>query len=659
MVKSGNGKAIIAFGVLALVFTIVMALVSVSSRHAFVIPEFRPTTYANGGKVTVWTNKITSVRTQIPYNYHNLPVCRQANAEDKDDKSIKKTKENLGEIVLGDSIETSLYKLEMRQTVKCHLLCKKHLTVDEVKDWRNKIQEEYKAHWLIDLTLPSASRIGKQILTKEQEKKITDPDHDTFAYEVGFAIGARQKDENDEAAKKFSHLNNHVDIFVHYNEVDDGNRIVFFEVNPRSIAYKNAGDVKNCDATHHAPFDVSEDKETDVFFTYNVNWSKSNIKWSERWDKYLTMNGDGQIHWFSIINSLMIVLFLSGMVAMIMMRTLHAEITRINSTADVEEPDETGWKFVYADVFRPPRYPMLFSVLVGSGMQVTGMFIVVMVFAVLGILSPANKGALTMSMLVLFVWMGIVAGYFSTRTYKNLGGEKWKRNALLTALFFPGIFFGTFFFLSCFLWGMHSSAGIPFSALLALIALWFGISVPLCFFGSYFAWRREKVKPLCEPKQIPRHIPVQVWYMHPIFSVLMGGILPFGAVFIELFFILSSIWLHRFYYLFGFLFLVFIILVITCAEITIVMCYFQLCSEDYHWWWRSYMTSGASAFYMFLYSIFYFATTLHISGFVPVLLYFGYSFMMCFAFFVCTGSIGYYACSWFVNTIYGAVSKFQ
>jgi transmembrane 9 superfamily protein 2/4 len=67
--------------------------------------------------------------------------------------------------------------------------------------------------------------------------------------------------------------------------------------------------------------------------------------------------------------------------------------------------------------------------------------------------------------------------------------------------------------------------------------------------------------------------------MHPLFSILVGGILPFGAVFIELFFILTSIWLHQFYYLFGFLFVVFLILIVTCAEITIVMCYFQLCSE--------------------------------------------------------------------------------
>lgn len=33
------------------------------------------------------------------------------------------------------------------------------------------------------------------------------------------------------------------------------------------------------------------------------------------------------------------------------------------------------------------------------------------------------------------------------------------------------------------------------------------------------------------------------------------------------------------YYMFGFLFLVFIILVITCSEATILLCYFHLCAE--------------------------------------------------------------------------------
>jgi len=77
-------------------------------------------------------------------------------------------------------------------------------------------------------------------------------------------------------------------------------------------------------------------------------------------------------------------------------------------------------------------------------------------------------------------------------------------------------------------------------------------------------------------------------------KVLIGGILPFGACFVEFFFILSAMWMNPYYYVFGFTLLVFLILITTCAEITVVLIYFQLCSEDYNWWWRSFLTAGDS-----------------------------------------------------------------
>ena len=80
---------------------------------------------------------------------------------------------------------------------------------------------------------------------------------------------------------------------------------------------------------------------------------QSDIRWASRWDTYLLMTDD-QIHWFSIINSLMIVLFLSGMVAMIMMRTLHRDISKYNQLETAEEAqEETGWKLVGASLLLP------------------------------------------------------------------------------------------------------------------------------------------------------------------------------------------------------------------------------------------------------------------------------------------------------------------
>ena len=58
--------------------------------------------------------------------------------------------------------------------------------------------------------------------------------------------------------------------------------------------------------------------------------------------------------------------------------------------------------------------------------------------------------------------------------------------------------------------------------------------------------------------------------------MVLGGILPFGACFVELFFILSSMWMDQYYYVFGFTLLVFVILLVTCAEVTVVLVYFQV-----------------------------------------------------------------------------------
>jgi transmembrane 9 superfamily protein 2/4 len=280
---------------------------------------------------------------------------------------------------------------------------------------------------------------------------------------------------------------------------------------------------------------------------------------------------------------------------------------------------------------------------------------VTLVFAVLGFLSPSARGSLATVMIIFYMIFGLVAGYVSARVYKMFGGESWKSNVLRTAFLFPGMIFGLLVGLNFFLIGAESSGAVPFTTMISICALWFLVSVPLSFIGSYFGFKKPRIEHPVRTNQIPRQIPDQVFYLRPIPSMLMGGVLPFGAIFIELYFIMNSIWFHRIYYVFGFLFLVFVILILTCSEVTILMCYFHLCSEDYHWWWRAFLTSGASAFYIMLYSVLYYASKLEIESFTSTMLYFGWSAIMALLFFVLTGAIGWFACFYFVRKIYGSI----
>ena len=214
--------------------------------------------------------------------------------------------------------------------------------------------------------------------------------------------------------------------------------------------------------------------------------------------------------------------------------------------------------------------------------------------AMLGFLSPANRGSMLTVTLLLFVLMGATAGYCAAVTYKAFHGGRWRALTLLTAFLYPGITFGIFFVLNFFIWGQASSGAVPFTTLFALLCMWFLVSFPLVWIGVWLGYRRTFADPPVKTNMVPRVVPSQAWYLNQLFTMLIGGILPFGAVFIELYFIMSSVWLQRFYYVFGFLALVLLILIITCAEMAVVLAYFQLCNENYAWQWRSFLNTASA-----------------------------------------------------------------
>ncbi|KAI9674194.1 MAG: hypothetical protein M1817_002012 [Caeruleum heppii] len=632
-----------------------LVLVTPQCTSAFYVPGVVPTTYAPGDRVQLdvnhltpgFTNKDSQLHSVLAYDYYHpaFHFCQPENGPEMIPGS-------LGSTLFGDRILTSPFELHMAQNESCKALCTSEkiiIDAESAKFVNERIAQNYNINWIID-GLPAA-------------QVSTDAVSGVNFYSPGFALGM-----NDDIGE--SSLNNHFDILVDYHKIDDKHmRVVGILVEPysRRDATVENGRVECGDPRTSAPLILNQDGETPVTWTYGVFWKESPTAWATRWDKYLHVF-DPKIQWFSLINSAVIVVFLTGMVASILVRTLRKDIARYNrldqinlddlsgaSALDEGVQEDSGWKLIHGDVFRTPSHPLLLSIFLGSGAQLFMMTGVTIIFALLGFLSPSNRGYLSTIMVILYTLFGGIGGYVSARVYKSFGGEAWKQNIALTPMMVPGVVFGTFFLLNLFLWAKGASGAVPFGTMLVLVSIWFLISVPLSVVGSWLGFKQPAVSPPVRTNQIPRQIPPSATYLRPIPSTLLVGILPYGAIFVELSFIMRSIWFSRFFYMFGFLFVCYGLMIITCAAVTILTVYFLLCSENYHWHWRAFFTSGASTVYVFASALLYWATRASLGGVAGNVLYLGYSALISFLFFILTGTIGFLASWAFVQKIYGSI----
>jgi transmembrane 9 superfamily protein 2/4 len=149
-------------------------------------------------------------------------------------------------------------------------------------------------------------------------------------------------------------------------------------------------------------------------------------------------------------------------------------------------------------------------------------------------------------------------------------------------LLFPGLAFCLILLLNLFVWAQASSTAIPFSTLIGLLALWLLIQVPLVYVGSWVGYVRAIPweHPL-KTNAISRQIPPQPWYLCSPIGPIVTGLIPFAVLFIELLFVFKNLWQDKtgYYYVFGFLSVVSVVLIVTVVEVTVIATYSQLCSE--------------------------------------------------------------------------------
>lgn len=374
----------------------------ISSASGWYLPGVAPVDYRKGDQVQLLVNPLDSQNTAVPLNYYDprFHFCAD---------NPQPVSENIGSILLGDRLFTSPLRLQMRNDTVCNSLCTQKIPAQDAAFINQAIRDSYRVKWLVD-GLPAAQLTA-----------------DTSV--LGFALGSQD-----------GHFNNHYSLKLSIHEENNAFRVVGFVVEPSSRQRACHADDKGMPTLEEStPLALSTTTDTDVTFSYSVTWTLSSTPWGTRWDHYLTA-ADPRVHWFSIVNSLLIVFFLAGLVGIILVRSIHRDLARYNkdSPDDDDISEDFGWKLVHGDVFRTPPHRQLLCVLVGNGFQLFGVLVCTLGLAALGLVSPASRGSLPTVMLVCYLLFGGVAGYVSTRMYKMLGGETWRQTVLLTAMLIPG-----------------------------------------------------------------------------------------------------------------------------------------------------------------------------------------------------------------------------
>lgn len=485
--------------------------------------------YEENEEVVLWMNTVGPyVNHQETYNYFSLPFCRGPK------KEISHYHETMAEAIQGVELEFS--GLDIKFKVDVHRpteYCSVHLTPEYYESFKYAIKNLYSYQMYLD-DLPIEELIGE----------------------------TKRRRDGTESYYLFTHR----DFTIGYNN----DRIVDVNVSSTSM------------------YSSELQPNQDLKFTYSVTWVESDVKFEDRFNKYLDPAVfKPRIHWFSIFNSFMMVVFLVGLVSMILMRTLRRDYARYSRDEfdDLERDlgDEYGWKQIHTDVFRAPKYPLILSALIGTGYQVAFVSFIVIISAIAGELYT-ERGSILNTAIYAYALLSPINGFFGGSMYTELQGRNWIKQSLVSAALLPSLVCGTAFMINFIAIYYHASRAIPFGTMVLVALICLFIILPLTLLGTIVGrnTRSHSTNP-CRVSPVPRPIPEKKWYMEPSVIILLGGILPFGSISIEMYFIFTSFWTFKIYYVYGFMLLVFFIAIAVTVCVTIVCTYILLNAEDYRW----------------------------------------------------------------------------
>jgi len=172
--------------------------------YSYFLPGVVPRVYDAAEEISLKTLKMTSPHTQMPFDYYYLGFCQPEN--------IKRVSESLGELLTGDIIHNTPYKISKNSQSKCKVLCSKTLDESKINSFIYMIENKYSIQWILDNL--AAIHLKKKFFLKRDSDGTT---KSYIQYKKGFPIG--EVDQFDEI-KRYE-IYNHVDITVRYHSKKD------------------------------------------------------------------------------------------------------------------------------------------------------------------------------------------------------------------------------------------------------------------------------------------------------------------------------------------------------------------------------------------------------------------------------------------------------
>ena len=333
------------------------------------------------------------------------------------------------------------------------------------------------------------------------------------------------------------------------------------------------------------------------------------------------------------------------------------EVTGLTTNAIKEiEKEEVAWKKLSGDVMRVPKYPMIMSFFVGTGMHVFVLTYVFLLSMTVGFFSIFLRLTWVCSFFMIMAGAGWFNGFTTAQCMKTAGLTDWIGGATVSAFVYPSIVLICFAFVDIIEW-YEDPKRYPLTSPFLYGVIWMTVSIAATYHGATTGYRMSGMSSRTKVSAVKKRIPAQPFYLNMCILMPVFGAIQFASIFVEFMYIWNSIWRSQIYAMFGSLFINMLILICVISCLSIIQTYFQLRHENHEWHWRAFLTGASCGIYIGLYTFYYMAFIAKMNMWQGELIYFVWAVLFTYSISVMCGMIALLASAQFVESIYSNIKS--